>query len=143
MRKVNISAQPLALTISICLKPGLNQTELWSAGYSDEMFYTFGRSQYNTTHFGWGGHTKDGRYMHPNISVLLAKLPIWKDFSDVVSYYVVRKNTSYEKDSVSTIINSMEASVRQFYAEFCFTLKPKAFSQIRFSENILTAKPHI
>ena len=65
--------------------------------------------------------------MHPNISVLLAKLPIWKDFSDVVSYYVVRKNTSYEKDSVSTIINSMEASVRQFYAEFCFTLKPKAF----------------
>ena len=80
-------------TISICLKPGLNKTELWSAGYSDEMFYTFERSQHNKTHFGSGGHTKDGKYMHANISVLLAKLAIWKDLSDVVSYFLLSGKT--------------------------------------------------
>ena len=126
MRKVHLSDQPLPLTISICLKPGLNQTQLRSAGYSDEMFYTFGKSRYNTTHFGWGGHTEDGKFMYENISVLRAKLPIWKDLSDVVSYFVVRKNTSYEKITDKMEINSMVASARQFYAKYCFTLKPKA-----------------
>ena len=73
MRKVNLAKQPLPIVISICLKPGLNQTELWSAGYQDEIYYSFGMSRHNETNFGWGGHTKGRMHGYKNSSVLAKK----------------------------------------------------------------------
>ena len=70
--------QPLPLKISICLKPGLNQTELLNTGYSDERYYTYGMSRYynktNNILPGWGGHSENGTCLYTDISVLERKL---------------------------------------------------------------------
>ena len=55
MRKFKLSDKPLPLTISICIKPGLNQTELLSAGYEIDTFFTYGISHHNSTLARWGG----------------------------------------------------------------------------------------
>ena len=129
MMKIRLSDQPLPLVVSICLKPGLNQTELWAAGYENELSYISGMSRYNSSVFGWGGHTADGKYMHTNISVLWGKLLIWNELSDVVSFFVIAKKFSYEIVSDKMTINSMVETVRYFFGVFCFTLKPNLLLQ--------------
>ena len=45
----------------ICIDPSANMTELKDVGYDLIWHYFTGRSSFNKTIFGWGGHTQDGR----------------------------------------------------------------------------------
>ena len=47
----------------ICIKPAFDIEELKKAGYSSIWSYFMGRSMYNGSVFGWGGHTQDGGTM--------------------------------------------------------------------------------
>ena len=128
MSREQLSDQPLPLRISLCLKPGLNKTELSNAGYLDETNYSYGQSIYNRSLFGWNGHTKEGRNMPTNISDFNEKLSIWKKLSDIVQMFIILKESSIESLTGKKEINSLVESARVFYAEYCFTLKPNTLS---------------
>ena len=44
----------------LCVNPALNMTELKSAGYENIWKYFVGQSAYNTSLYGWGGHSSLG-----------------------------------------------------------------------------------
>ena len=46
------------LIFKICATPALNTTVLQTAGYRNIWDYFVGRSRYNKSIYGWGGHTK-------------------------------------------------------------------------------------
>ena len=103
----HLSDQPLPLRISICLKSGLNQTELRAAGYRDEASFSFGQRKSNISFFGWGGHTEDGKSLYTDVSVLEEKHLIWKKLSDVVKFFIISSKTDFEIVSEKNTINSM------------------------------------
>ena len=47
----------------LCVTPALNMTELKSAGYKNIWRYFVGQSAYNTSLYGWGGHSSQGTPM--------------------------------------------------------------------------------
>ena len=48
----------------LCVTPALNVTELKSAGYRNIWRYFLGQSAYNTSLYGWGGHSSLGTPRH-------------------------------------------------------------------------------
>ena len=44
--------------IKLCLDPAFNATALQEEGYQDIPAYFHGKSRYNSSIYGWGGHTK-------------------------------------------------------------------------------------
>ena len=47
------------LIFKLCVTPALNVSELKSAGYRNIWRYFLGQSDYNTSLYGWGGHTRE------------------------------------------------------------------------------------
>ena len=47
----------------ICFKPSFDTEELNRTGYGTLWNYFAGVSMYNRSMFGWGGHTKDEKYL--------------------------------------------------------------------------------
>ena len=45
------------LNIKACVTPGLNKTALKQLGYLDKPMFIVGRSQFNESLIGWGGHS--------------------------------------------------------------------------------------
>ena len=43
----------------ICVVPGFNDSKLRSEGYDGASSYFDGKSRFNKSHFGWGGHYED------------------------------------------------------------------------------------
>ena len=127
MRKVSLSDQPLPFKISICVKPGLKQTEVTAAGYGNEMFFSQGMSHFNTTLIGWGGHTKDGKQFYSSVSDIVWKMSTWKQLSEVVKSIWIVREESIEMESDKEKINSAVESARIFLSEFCFTLRQNLF----------------
>ena len=127
MRKVTLSDQPLPFTISICVKPGLNRTEVTDAGYGNEMFFSLGMSDFNRTLIGWGGHTKEGKQLYSSVSDLVWKMSTWKQLSEVVKSIWIVREESIEMKSDQDQINSAVESARIFLSEFCFTLRQNFF----------------
>ena len=95
MRKVHFSDRPLPLTISTCIKPGLNQTELLSVEYEIDMFFTYGISHNNSTLVGWGGHTEDGNITYNIVSALEGRLSTWSSpMGEVVESMMIIREAS-------------------------------------------------
>ena len=45
------------LNIKVCVRPGLNKTALKELGYLDKAMFIVGRSRFNGSLIGWGGHS--------------------------------------------------------------------------------------
>ena len=48
------------VVFKICMNPSFNDTELHSVGYDNMYFYFMGKSRFNSSNYGWSGHTEDG-----------------------------------------------------------------------------------
>ena len=72
------------LVIKVCVNPGLNQTALKEIGYKDTWDYFLGRSSFNSSVYGWAGHTKNSG----NIKSV-------KEISEHVSDFEIEKIFSY------------------------------------------------
>ena len=57
-RKLNSIEFPVLF--KICVKPAFDIKKLEEVGYENIWKYFLGRSKYNSSLFGWGGHTVDG-----------------------------------------------------------------------------------
>ena len=66
--------------------------------------------------------------MPTNISDLEEKLSMWKEFSDIVHYFIILRESSMERLTSKKEINSLVDSARVFYTEYCFSLKPNSLS---------------
>ena len=58
--RVQLEKIDFPLVFKICIKPGFDDEELKKMGYFNNMQYLEGRSIYNSSIFGWAGHTPDG-----------------------------------------------------------------------------------
>ena len=74
MNIVPLADQPFPLRTTICLNPGYNKTEVINAGYRNVAGYQYGWSKHNTSLFGWAGHTKDGKKLYEDPSILHSRL---------------------------------------------------------------------
>ena len=54
---VDLADKQFPMVFKICLTPGFNDTEIQNAGYANLVNYFEGRSSFNNSLFGWGGHT--------------------------------------------------------------------------------------
>ena len=69
----NLADLPFPAVFKICIKPAFNLEYLRSAGYDNPYEYFHGRSKYNSSVYGWAGHTEGG-YQWSNISGILRHL---------------------------------------------------------------------
>ena len=54
----NLDDLPFPAVFKICIKPAFNLEYLRRAGYDNTFDYFLGRSKYNSSLYGWAGHTK-------------------------------------------------------------------------------------
>ena len=59
--RVELAKIDFPLVFKICILPGFDDEELKKMGYANNMAYLEGRSIYNSSIFGWAGHTPDGK----------------------------------------------------------------------------------
>ena len=77
--RMNLTKIRFPLVFKICIKPGFNGSEIVNAGYKSRYWYFRGQSMYNSSIYGWAGHTTGGGVVS-NVSVMipnefLLKLP--------------------------------------------------------------------
>ena len=58
--KVGFEKIDFPLIFKICIKPGFRDRELRNLGYLNSFMYLLGMSKFNSSHFGWAGHTPEG-----------------------------------------------------------------------------------
>ena len=58
--KNNFLSIDFPIFFKVCIKPGFNMTELENLGYLSPLGYLMGESKYNSSVYGWAGHTSDG-----------------------------------------------------------------------------------
>ena len=51
------------LIFKVCMKPGFDDQALNDMGYANNMAYFTGQSRFNSSIFGWAGHTPDGKVL--------------------------------------------------------------------------------
>ena len=56
----NMSDMEFPVLFKICIDPSYYYKDLEEVGYANYWDYFLGRSKYNSSIFGWAGHTKDG-----------------------------------------------------------------------------------
>ena len=54
----NLADLPFPAVFKICIKPAFNMEFLNRAGYDNTFYYFLGRSKYNSSLYGWAGHTQ-------------------------------------------------------------------------------------
>ena len=59
-RYVKLSDLLFPVVFKVCTKPAFDTDFLSSAGYRNVYEYFLGRSKFNSTIFGWAGHTPAG-----------------------------------------------------------------------------------
>ena len=57
VKELQLKDMDFPLNIKICAKPDYNKTALQELGYKDASDYILGRSKYNRSVVGWGGHS--------------------------------------------------------------------------------------
>ena len=61
-RHAHLSELAFPLKFSLLVNPGFDEIKLNESGYESASGYFMGRSAYKKkTHFGWAGHTAEGR----------------------------------------------------------------------------------
>ena len=61
VKMANVPEFPVVF--KVCIKPAFDLGSLNASGYRSEYDYFLGRSKFNSTIFGWAGHTADGDIM--------------------------------------------------------------------------------
>ena len=58
VRDVELKDLDFPFDFVLCVHPLLNDTTLKQLGYNDSIHYKYGRSKFNSSFVGWGGHTE-------------------------------------------------------------------------------------
>ena len=74
------------------VKPGFDVEKLNETGYKDELDYFFGRSKFNSSVFGWGGHGERGEVLG-SVQGKLYNL-IHKPNNQVIIRYILQSDLS-------------------------------------------------
>ena len=69
------------IIFKICIKPGFNNTAFKEEGYSDITDYFLGRSRFNSSVYGWAGHSGAQR----TVEVVYEKVQFHPNVEDVIS----------------------------------------------------------
>ena len=78
------------LSIQICVKPAQNETALQVLGYEDSSGYLLGRSKYNNSLIGWGGHNDNGKgNANAEEVIIAAKINVTQGLLSRVSFTTV------------------------------------------------------
>ena len=56
----DLHGQNFPVIFKMCINPGFNDTAINEAGYKNIFEFFVGQSSYNSSVYGWAGHTKDG-----------------------------------------------------------------------------------
>ena len=60
VKEIDLQDIDFPVEIKICAQPGFNENALKEMGYEEGIWsYFFGRSRFNSSIFGWAGHTAD------------------------------------------------------------------------------------
>ena len=100
VEEVKLQDFDFPINLKICLRPGFNVTALQKLGYQNFPFYVLGLSKFNSSLFGWGGHTNDSRGVTSAIGVLDA---IKTNARDVIK--IINVVTQEDKQHVPLILH--------------------------------------
>ena len=105
------------LIFKICVQPGFNDTAVIEAGYNSTLDYFFGQSAYNSSLYGWAGHTDTSEQLG-GVAELLSRIS--PHTKESVFESVLMENRDFKRMDVS-----QDAHVRRDRVNFpnnCFTL---------------------
>ena len=124
MTIVPLSSPEFPLRLSVCVSPGHHQAHLQEAGYQDYVYYQYGQSKYNSSLFGWAGHTKDGNSKYADVGLLQKRLIMFSNLSDIVQSFIHVGYSQWDTITDKEKLNSLVETSRYYFSQFCFTLKP-------------------
>ena len=96
---------------------------------------------YNSSMFGWAGHTSDGNKMFSDALALKHNLTLWKSLSDVVSILSFVRNGKWEFVRDIHEINALTKESRTYPTKYCFSLYSS--EMIPFSTIAITPRSEV
>ena len=94
MKDVELKDLDFPFDFVICVRPLLNDTTLKQLGYNDSIHYKYGRSKFNSSFVGWGGHTEEFGTLSNATEVLrLARIDVRELLKRVDVYRHSKNNT--------------------------------------------------
>ena len=110
----------------ICMNPSFNDTELESVGYENVYYYFLGKSRFNSSIYGWSGHTEEGG-VFSNASDIQER--IFLNYSSAISW-----SHLYSGDQYPAIPASSYKLLKPSYPNNCITLDISTI--LKLGENI-------
>ena len=141
VRELQMKDLDFPLDIKVCVKPDFNETALEELGYGDASDYILGRSKFNPSMVGWGGHSGKSLTKTNAKEVLdAARIDLMKDIFYKVSFTTIagkRTGNLVDKFSLERINQVSNCHILNFTKVNKQEKKGIKWIQIRLSKEVM------